>query len=914
MYVFDKLASILVCYFYDDFYGVGVRSLRSTIAKNGPTARGWEAAAAAIRDRAFLPGQPLELVHNKANRPLEEDTDEEAYRWLDLLIQNVERTGGEIQGYSIERVEPPAPPAQANRDPLLEFARKRQFAGDDLQACWSLVIRGLEYHILDDSEIAELLGLLRKRRDYVNNDLGFEFIGDRLRVTFLNERYFCSPEELLPALENLVNYVSKGMNTQTLTQSELQAQQSPGMSQMTVKDIDVSEAGDGTEIRQADGLPASVSVPEFKPHQKLEVITPVSGNIPPDLVEPLRALHGKDEDARTAAVRVLRKEGSRIIEPLLASFRREKVEPKAGEYAEDLLYAFRNSIRRRLTKALDDDYGGVRALALATLFRIKRKRVFEALIKATEDPNPLVRRIAVCDLGELGDPRAIAAMTRVLQDENEELELRAVAMDWLGKFAPEQVMPYVMYGLDHPEHKVRRAAVKVLRRWEKPYALMMALEGKTASQEFVALELGKIGVPSAIAPLIATLDSDNWTVQVEAARLLVSLYTDHVHVGDRQRQILPALMALLGKRGVTSEVQGVVLHALPQLREAADIRDLAFLENAYQRYRDRQDAKEQVLLHVDAQPDEPFTFETYKVFVSQVVEMVRRFRIKISDVSLGRIPSRLAIELPPLYQSNLPVYMLARCPICGGKVSEPVDTFSLSGLGWWVSEPRGFGWLGRTVYFVRDFYSLNALRKGGPSYRAECAHARAVMYGVNLHRIIPYDVKMPNYVVIGSERPGVLRPFMERDGSYAIIRALPVGRLDDAEWQPRYTVYFVSYFHEDAGAFAASLAPQDWYDDKFLWPYDQMDYDLSLWAEAGKLFWLGGKADDDSLRREPPDDFPCADEDGLVGRWAVDKKKGAKLLRQIWGYYVYKTLSQTNPVEEQALLRRGFRQKDRSTL
>ena len=78
------------------------------------------------------------------------------------------------------------------------------------------------------------------------------------------------------------------------------------MSQMTVKDLDVSEAGDGSEIRRADGLPISAPVPEFKLSQKSEAGVPVSENIPPDLEEPLRALHGKDETARAAAVTVFR--------------------------------------------------------------------------------------------------------------------------------------------------------------------------------------------------------------------------------------------------------------------------------------------------------------------------------------------------------------------------------------------------------------------------------------------------------------------------------------------------------------------------------------------------------------------------------------------------------------------------------
>ena len=97
-----------------------------------------------------------------------------------------------------------------NQESLLEFARKQRFGGDDLQACWSLVIKGLEYHILDSSEISELVDLLKKRWDYINEDLGFEFIGDRLRVTFLEERYFCPPEKLVSALENLEDYANKG--------------------------------------------------------------------------------------------------------------------------------------------------------------------------------------------------------------------------------------------------------------------------------------------------------------------------------------------------------------------------------------------------------------------------------------------------------------------------------------------------------------------------------------------------------------------------------------------------------------------------------------------------------------------------------------------------------------------------------
>lgn len=92
-----------------------------------------------------------------------------------------------------------------NQESLVELARKQQFAGDDLQACWSLVVKGLEYHVLDGDEIAELLGLLNKRWDYISDEISFEFIGDRLRVKFLGEKYFCSPKEFMLALEKLIN-------------------------------------------------------------------------------------------------------------------------------------------------------------------------------------------------------------------------------------------------------------------------------------------------------------------------------------------------------------------------------------------------------------------------------------------------------------------------------------------------------------------------------------------------------------------------------------------------------------------------------------------------------------------------------------------------------------------------------------
>ncbi|MBN2006768.1 MAG: HEAT repeat domain-containing protein [Anaerolineae bacterium] len=772
MRAFDDLSSLLRAYFCNEFYADGIRNLKNDIAKRGIRANAWENVVPAIRNRAFLPGQPLELVNEWGNQLLEENTDADAYQWLDLMVENVQRTGDEIREYP--------PTKEASAAPSLPDVSPAPF----------------------------------------------------------------------PAV--------------SVSQISLEPATTPA---------------------------------------------PAEAKTPAEFEGAFRALHGKDEAARAAAVKTLRKAGLRMVEPLLESFRRETVEPQAGECAVDLLSALGNSVRERMLAALADGYGGVRALAVAMLRRISGREALDLLIGATEDSSPVVRRIAVCNLGELGDPRAIEAMARVLHDVHEESGVQAAAMGWMGRFTPEQVLAHVKYGLDHRDLNVRREALNVLTRWQNVGVLVELAGQKTLSQGAVALMLGKMGDRRAIAPLIVALDDESWTVQVAAVRFLVSLFVKY-----GEWQILPALMAFLDGKRAPKEVRLAVIDALPALKQSVDARGRAFIEDAFRRYRDREEEKEHALLHVDAQPDAPFTFETYQAFVGQVKSMVSNYRAPFGGVYVGHVPERLAVELPPLYQSKLPVYVLARCPICGAKVSEPVDTFSLSGLGWWVSEPSGFGWLGRPVQRISKLYALIATRTGGPSYRAGCVHARAVSYGVNLHGIIPDDVVMPGYVVIGSERPGVLRPFMERDGSCAVIRALPVGRLDDAKWQPRYTAYFVSYFNEDVNAFAASLAPLDWYGDEFVWPYEQLDYDLAPWAGAGKVFWLGTEADDYTLQREPPAGFPHADENGLVGRWIVNEEKGAALLPEVSGHPLYGRyhggFRRVKPIEEQALLRRQFHKKD----
>ncbi|MFO7537150.1 MAG: hypothetical protein R6X32_03720 [Chloroflexota bacterium] len=257
------------------------------------------------------------------------------------------------------------------------------------------------------------------------------------------------------------------------------------------------------------------------------------------------------------------------------------------------------------------------------------------------------------------------------------------------------------------------------------------------------------------------------------------------------------------------------------------------------------------------QPKEVFTAEEYK----RLIEQFRQFCEEDRNLSYQNpadkarkdyvVRQRFVVQ-PQLYRSRLPIYLLACCPICGGKVWEAVDTYSLNGLGW-ATPSRGFGWYGT----IAD-ESSNYVER--PSYSAECEHVEMLAYGVNLNGSKPDDVNQE--VEIGLEKPFMMKPLIELDETYAVIQALPIGRYDDPELRPCYTAYFMTYFTAAKRTFEAVIEP--FHQDLTLVQYGVADYDLVKWVKAKKLFWLDpnnpasllpGKSVSDS-------DFPYADVDG----------------------------------------------------
>lgn len=248
-------------------------------------------------------------------------------------------------------------------------------------------------------------------------------------------------------------------------------------------------------------------------------------------------------------------------------------------------------------------------------------------------------------------------------------------------------------------------------------------------------------------------------------------------------------------------------------------------------------------------PNRLFTFEEYKHFVRDFHE--HRFERPIDT----------RMEMRDEYRSRLPVYLLARCPICGGKVTEPIDTFSFCGPGW-GKRSRGYGWFG-TIEEGWDPVKRRYWQK--PSYTAECQHAKIVEWGVNLNGIEPTDVTFQD-IYIYHEIPLLLAVLMEAEGVFAVMHTLPIGRFDDTQPTPRYTAFFTTYFTANNAAYEQAMQTVSEYGEGSIAtpPYDS---DLEKYLQSKRLYWLDDATSDLKLRNEPTQDFPYRHVTGHTGMY-----------------------------------------------
>ena len=94
----------------------------------------------------------------------------------------------------------PAPDKQ-----LLAQAEQHIPADPGVRECWGLVIEGIKLGWLIPNKLRKLIGHLREHEDYGLDELLFEEVNDRLRVSFLDDSAECSLAAMIEELESLLS-------------------------------------------------------------------------------------------------------------------------------------------------------------------------------------------------------------------------------------------------------------------------------------------------------------------------------------------------------------------------------------------------------------------------------------------------------------------------------------------------------------------------------------------------------------------------------------------------------------------------------------------------------------------------------------------------------------------------------------
>ena len=222
-------------------------------------------------------------------------------------------------------------------------------------------------------------------------------------------------------------------------------------------------------------------------------------------------------------------------------------------------------------------------------------------------------------------------------------------------------------------------------------------------------------------------------------------------------------------------------------------------------------------------------------------------------------------EPPNEYWEKLPTYVISRCPFCKAEYKTRLDTHSLM-KSYGVSPSSGDQW-------------------GGPEVE-RCAHFLAFHAFINLNGLFPeeasryfrnaYDVPFISPLFLPDEVP-----------SYTIMHSLPICRIEDGQFVPRYYLYTLTYYvPEDYVSWitipgyprkirrgiivdrrAVETRTNNLHWEEFLYfPFQARRHpewwDLPLWIKEGKLFWLDPYSQNLELKNDPVEDFPYADVQG----------------------------------------------------
>ncbi len=225
----------------------------------------------------------------------------------------------------------------------------------------------------------------------------------------------------------------------------------------------------------------------------------------------------------------------------------------------------------------------------------------------------------------------------------------------------------------------------------------------------------------------------------------------------------------------------------------------------------------------------------------------------------GFRPSKAGNE----YWKRLPVYLSARCPLCDALYEERLDTHY---LGDWYPSPN----LCEFIYTDKETVESKELGTEDELRFVRCSHFVAVQHFINLHGIWPKELRAFSN---RSEVPFVMPEFLPDDvESCAVMHSLPICRIEDEQFMPHYSVYFVTYYSAKPHVLWRRRKDKaKKCDDGMHFPMMSTwrgvelveAWDLVYWVTKSKLLWLDLYQPDLPLKAGPVEDFPYSNIEGI---------------------------------------------------
>lgn len=212
------------------------------------------------------------------------------------------------------------------------------------------------------------------------------------------------------------------------------------------------------------------------------------------------------------------------------------------------------------------------------------------------------------------------------------------------------------------------------------------------------------------------------------------------------------------------------------------------------------------------------------------------------------------------YWAKLPTYLIARCPICGTEYYNRADTHSY------------FFWRNTTPETSRSAFPH-------PENAIPCRHFVGVQRFVNLNKHLPVEINYGNNM--NGDIPVMTPELVEHDSeASAVIHSLPICRIENNQFVPKYSVYLLSYFAPSPSVARHALlsrypaTPGDGYPMFCVSGNHSQEpriIDLLYWVERKKLLWLDLHDQTLPLRSAPLSDFPYAGISGFGTPWIYRK-------------------------------------------